>query len=306
MLSDANQPLDDHLIEQARRDVTVSGDLLGRYQTRRMDELRLLAGSGFDTMLRSYQDTESNLSAADPNVRISALLLVRDYWHPPVGFWQKCLEVAFQDPSPLVRGIAFFTLLRCHAELPRNVIELLIRITTGSRTVDILGTQKTEADECRDSLLHSQRSRRTQIWKKTVGNMYDEIRATPYAVASYLSSPDPNARLAALSLLEETAASDFAEVCEKLAFEDPIDNVREIAVVLLGTVLAGGNDRKVGRRLAQSVQNESEPARFRRLAYGVLFQLRGLPVQTWPSWNRRAGFTFPTDVDWDFVETFSL
>jgi hypothetical protein len=86
-----------------------------------------------------------------------------------------------------------------------------------------------------------------------------------------------------------------------MALDDADGQVREVALLALGSCYHGSNDARIGRLLAGILKDASQPENFRKIAYTGLFQVRGLPVESWPE---PKAVRLEKDVDWSFVESF--
>jgi hypothetical protein len=299
----------DDMIARARHDLNSVTDVLRALRENGLEGLRPLAGPNLDEMLNAYESTEDNIKNPNEQLRLAALLLIKDYWKPRKGFWRECRRLAFDDPNHQVRGVALLTLLLCHAELPPSMIELVARITqadVGRLSASVSGEQE-KASARRKQIVEDGRNRRLRIWRKLVGSSFDDLVAHPELLSKYFSHPDPKVRLVALSFSEDdrSLGSEFFRSCEKLAMHDPDREVQESAINVLARLHARTADRRIGGLLVEVMKDDSRPTSVRRAAYSALFQLRGLPASTWPIMARHAhAFRFPDDVDWSFVASF--
>mgnify|MGYP006265345843 FL=1 len=91
-----------------------------------------------------------------------------------------------------------------------------------------------------------------------------------------------------------------------MANEDADLGVRGVAIVHLGVICRGTNDKELGVKLANIVRNEHQPARLRSSAYSALINLRALPFLSpiatlfYENQNKE----FPAGCDWEFVDSF--
>jgi hypothetical protein len=133
------------------------------------------------------------------------------------------------------------------------------------------------------------------------GPYFDHMLKSYQTTTEYLQHPDPRARLGAIALVRDywKPPADFAQLCEKLAREDPDLDVRCIALNSLISIYYGTWDVRIGRWLAGIVLDETEPLLFRKLAYCMLFSLRAVFQSPLP-----AVLQFPDEVDWTFVYSF--
>jgi hypothetical protein len=136
------------------------------------------------------------------------------------------------------------------------------------------------------------------------GSVVRQMLKSRETTESYLTDADPKARYAALLLLTHQWApptEQFAMTCEQMALRDTDATVRAIALTCLGNCYASTDDRRIGAVIATLVRTESEDYKVRRSAYGALFSVGGVPIESWPDLD---GLRFPDDVDWQFVNTF--
>lgn len=140
-----------------------------------------------------------------------------------------------------------------------------------------------------------------RLWQRWAGSDLAEMLETPHAAEGYLQHPDKYLRLAALGILvfHWSPTTVIAPTFERMAFADPDEEVRGSALVALGMCYAGTKDHRIEKLLATIVRDETQSAEFRRIAYGNLFQVRGLTVDLWPAVG--TSFRFPEDVDWGFI-----
>lgn len=129
----------------------------------------------------------------------------------------------------------------------------------------------------------------------------------PGLAISWLDEADPNKRVAGLSSLVDRLgpAPWLLQKCEQLAFADPDQEVRDVALGCLGSLCHGTHDQKLGEKFAAIVGCESERPERRYLAYNNLFRLRGDSWDSWPVLTKPwVSFRFPDDVDWALVNSF--
>jgi hypothetical protein len=149
------------------------------------------------------------------------------------------------------------------------------------------------------------RYKRTQkkLWEDLAGAGVDEWLQNRQAAAAHLSDPNPKRRLTALSILLHHWKPDdaLAAASETMALTDPDSQVREIALIALRACYHGSNNARIGKLLADIVKDGSRPESVRKIAYAGLFQVRGLPIESWPELK---AIRLDHDVDWSFVQGF--
>ena len=140
---------------------------------------------------------------------------------------------------------------------------------------------------------------RRRIWGLAAGPFVDVLLRSAEAAQQHLTHPDPRARLGAVLLLRDYwgLPAGFAELCERLAFEDPDTNVRCAALTHLGAEYYETRDARMGRVFAGIIGDEAEPRVFRYVAYVSLYALDGCRG---PEPDSRT-FRIPEDVDWSLV-----
>jgi hypothetical protein len=143
-------------------------------------------------------------------------------------------------------------------------------------------------------------------WSKLAGPRMPELLANRAATMAHLRDADAKLRQVALSVVAHIWGADdlYVQTCHDLLVADPDLDVRIVAAGSLATCFLGTNDGAAVRTLAHIVKNISEPLLLRDIAYQALFEIRGLPVESWPVLDgKSAGQRFEDDVDWSFVES---
>jgi hypothetical protein len=140
-----------------------------------------------------------------------------------------------------------------------------------------------------------------QICVDLAGPLLQEMIESAVRAKEYLHCSEPRVRLAALHILRHyfEPTPDFARRCESLAFNDPNDDVRAVAITFLSACYRETWDTRVGSLVAKVVCDTEESVTVRRSAYSSLFILRGIPTVA----DLVAEFRFPEDVDWSFVNS---
>ena len=148
---------------------------------------------------------------------------------------------------------------------------------------------------------------RLAFWEGRAGPLLAEMLGGRRAAERFLKHPDAHIRTVALEVLEQHWMPDdnLWHACERMAFEDPDSQVRNMAIIVLGSCFEYTDDPRVGRLLAVATHDEQYPTAFRSAAYRGLYRLRGTSL-TWPGLYSYppADFPFPEGVDWSFVDSF--
>jgi hypothetical protein len=114
-------------------------DMLSQVTPLSQRRLRDLAGSHFDRMLRSREDTLRYLNDPDPRLRQAALQLAHEYWQPGDTSPGMLERMAVSDPSDSVRGTAIRALESCFARTKdRRVAHFLAVIARNDSLSDEL------------------------------------------------------------------------------------------------------------------------------------------------------------------------
>jgi hypothetical protein len=310
MLSNPGNKSVDELVAQGKNDLQAAAGIMAHYAESKHEALRSWAGSSLESLLHMREATQEYLQNPNPHLRITALLLIKDYWQPTPEIVQKCETIAFNDPDAQVRGTALLCVLRRFNSLSESTKQVLSRLLRES-------TSESEHDKLIERIQHmrarSQKptrsisSLRLMIPETAAGPLLNHMLESRQITEEYLAHPTPQLRIAALSLLNDhwKATDGFAQRVEKMAFEDADTQVCAFAMVILGGLYAHTGDMRVGNLLARCVYDEAQQSRVRRAAYGALFKIRGLPARSWPVMRRRENqFRFPDDVDWRFVDSF--
>ncbi len=176
-------------------------------------------------------------------------------------------------------------------------------MTSGdSELSDVVAEARQELRASIEAIARGKRAAQ-ETWEMLAGPFGRDMLNSPEAAASLLANPDAKVRMAALLVIREHwKPMHFQRICQKLADSDGDEQVRNLAVISFGRFYKETNDPDVGTTLARMVLDESRTAKMRTYAYTGLFQLRGVPVDSWPA--AQDHFTFPEDVDWVFVNSF--
>ena len=153
------------------------------------------------------------------------------------------------------------------------------------------------------------REHKRKSWHDWAGASLDEMLVCREVTVRNLGSDNPLLRKTAISLLLDHwhCAPEFAATLHHLAVEDRDPDVREIALLVLGSAYHGSRNHDFARFLSELVSDERMPVKVRMCAYNLLFQVEGMHRSSWPTLLVfRGSFKFPGDVDWHFVNRFRL
>lgn len=169
-----------------------------------------------------------------------------------------------------------------------------------------------------EQVFEQYRIRQREYWRSLAGPIFDDLLGVQATAIRHLDNPDPKVRVVAIEVLFFhwgcKSDPDFRASCERLAFHDPDEMVRAVALASLGDLYCGTGDRRIGRLLASLVHDETESPKLRENAYVGLHYLQGatppLPRRvTLPRGAELRGVvkladSFPENVDWSFVDGF--
>ena len=149
----------------------------------------------------------------------------------------------------------------------------------------------------------------TESWRKLAGAAADLMLEERNYALGRLDDSEPKIRQVALNVLafhwNSVKDQDFQQRCEEMAFQDLNDSVRAVAIRLLGECYQNTDDVRIGKLLAQVVNDERQSCNCRSGAYLALFRLRGV-FADWPGRHSIpvTHFSFPDHVDWQLVNSF--
>jgi hypothetical protein len=263
------------------------------------------AGVNLDTMMGSPQGTLAFVHDQETNLRLTSVSLMGEHWHARAMFAPACLELAFKDSDPSVRGAAFHALSRHYSFVkdPTGYLYQLIRFCSEKVPPRLLD----EAQQNADRLLAVLEDMLKKECEELAGSCMEEMLLGPEKAFPYFSHRHPGVRRAAIRIWgfywERT--DQYAAICEKLALEDPDEDVRIWALDAVVATYAKTDDVRVGNLLAKIVYDQSKSLEYCKRAYDGLFHVRGMPRETHPSliWPK-FDFPFPEIVDWTFVDSF--
>jgi hypothetical protein len=140
------------------------------------------------------------------------------------------------------------------------------------------------------------------IWMAAAGDELRNMLVTPQQTEAYLQHPSWKLRLVAISILKKVSKPNarLAAICEKMASEDPHEQVRGVARETLAEYKLG-KDVYIRNLFARTVCDETMPRRVREAAYRGLCRRHFGSIATHLSVGK---LKFPEDVDWEFVKTF--
>src|SRR5947209_7291513 len=94
----------DQFVDLALKDIDECADLYLTYLRSPEKTLSQLCDPSLEKMMHKPGVTEHYLTDIKPELRIAALLLIRDYWPPRDSLTAACIRVACADSVPRVRG----------------------------------------------------------------------------------------------------------------------------------------------------------------------------------------------------------
>lgn len=133
------------------------------------------------------------------------------------------------------------------------------------------------------------------------GEHFDTMCRSEADTISYLDHADARIRCAALRLANGHwgITKRLDETYEKLATSDTDMNVRESAIIALGTSFARTQDDRIGDLLAKTVSDDGQPLSLRLSAFMSLQRLHGNLMDA-----KRLMALELNDVDWDLVAEY--
>jgi hypothetical protein len=147
---------------------------------------------------------------------------------------------------------------------------------------------------------------RIKRWEEKAGENTDMLTSPELALA-YFEHLDPQVRIAATSVASERWPShpEIAAGCERLALDDPDEDVRAVAVVSLGVLHSQSGDDRISRVLARIVRDETSSINLRRAAYAGLLMIQGIDLLSHePPFEPPDAFPIPDGIDWGVVNRF--
>ncbi len=166
---------------------------------------------------------------------------------------------------------------------------------------EMLRQARKDLTHCEETIARVKASQ-MERWRVMAGDALLSMLQSRQQAESYLHHDDPHVRCVAISVLSHVWKPDvqLTKECERLYSNDPDNDVREVALTVLGHCYRGTNDREFGKKMAGIVSNASQPISLRQLAYINLFDVRGLSPEHWPLDD---DFT-ESKIDKRFVESF--
>ena len=149
---------------------------------------------------------------------------------------------------------------------------------------EILRQAREDLTHC-DEIIARFEADEMEDWRAMARDALPPMLQSRQQAESYLHHSDPHIRCVALRVLSRIWKADAQQLtkeCERLFSNDPDNDVRGVALAILGRIYSGTNDREFGKRMAAIVSNASHPISRRQLAYVNLFDIRGLPLENWP------------------------
>lgn len=138
--------------------------------------------------------------------------------------------------------------------------------------------------------------------RKQGGDFVDVLIQSAEETLKAIHSTDPVHRRISLHLalyyweFHEEIVGD----CESLAFTDPDEQVRRVAIKGLGLLYKSTEDARIGKLLAGIIKSSELPEQLRLIAYGSLVHLDG----KWKHNVRLLSLTLDT-FDWDLIKKYA-
>jgi hypothetical protein len=260
-------------------------------------------------MKYSRQMTRTCLEKGSEDVRLAALLLVKDYWDPSDYFVQPCITIALNDPGPAIRGVAWFVLCRLQEWIddPTGVLDELKGTCQQELMPPAASTHLEELRARCEAMIRQYEDDQRKRWERLAGSHLPGLLANRAIAETSMTHADSSLREAALGIIEFhwKHTKETVALCENLVFQDSDSIVRGCALLSLIRYYSETDDARVGEVLARIVKDENAEGRLRELAYYGLFVVRGMPALARPTPNiRHHRFVPGGDVDWAFVDTF--
>jgi hypothetical protein len=173
------------------------------------------------------------------------------------------------------------------------------------RRIDHLLTSVAQSKQHIREMTHRIGEQNRRDWEVWAGADLPGMLAHKDVTVRYLHHDDPCLRKTAIALLLDhwSCVPEFASNLYTVAMEDTDSTVQEMALAALGSSTSGLRKEKLRKFFSMIVLDERKASKLRLCAYNLLFQIEGLPSSSWPTIRMLKGdFTFPDDVDWEFVK----
>ena len=207
----------------------------------------------------------------------------------PMETWRSCCE---QLAGPLIE-----TLLESESATERCLTHPELKVRLAARLVRRHYWRKTP----------TRRERACRFCERVAGPASEVMLKSLEATKTCLAADEPKVRLAALVMLREYWITSLpsADLLESMMLLDPDPEVRQVALTSLCSYYAKSKNKRITKRLAHIVRDETKPRMFRFLAYRGLFIVHGRQYSSWPSLlSAITDLRFPEGVEWSFVESF--
>ncbi len=139
---------------------------------------------------------------------------------------------------------------------------------------------------------------------RLAGSDLSAMESSTEGAMRFLDHPDPDRRIAAITIVEKSGKNrkTLIPLLVEKVVADPDLGVKVTALRVYINYNQKVRDAEVSQFLASIVRDVSAPIPLRDSAYGGLYKTNDRPALESPIVRFAQGrFTFPQDVDWDFV-----
>ena len=290
--------------QRSRKDLESTYHLLSKYADQKH---QLLARVPLVRLKESIQRTLWSLESDDPESRIVAVLLLKDFWAVDVETEKICTKLAFSDPTAKVRGVSLYTLRRISSVLDDDLQEFLDTLFSNARWSS--GDQRTEGEKgsiAAMDMIMAVHDEQIKDWRLTAGEEGQRILRERRFAIEYLRSGSARLRKAAIEAFGWYWGpdSELLEICRRITQKDDNEGVRRSGLRALGQWYRGSRDIWVARLMAEVVRNPGMSNDTRIAAYFGLREVTGKPCPRtlFKKIAERGFFKLETDIDWRFVD----
>lgn len=308
-----DRPIDE-LIARAKSDVKAVNVRHAASRAGLKSALRALAGETADLLMTDIATVRQALRSPASKLRLAAAYVAFHHWNIEAdgafrsAFSETCLEMAFHDLDPAVRGMALRGLFWVYKDFqdPTGALRSILDQITDPADLAVARKFATNsilqrAENAKELLL----ARTRQQWEKTAGDELNQIMLSAESALWYTMNheSDDIRRVAIQVLLVEFPLTPAAAgACEGILRNARDTNLRCGAINVLSQFYDKKDDRSIEKLLAEIAINDAEDIEVRRFAYDSLFRIHGVPVLCWPSPAESA--EFPKGANWAFVKMF--